>query len=231
MKQCRFCFLTYDDAYKYTSCPHMPIGAGPAPFHPVTNPGGYCKEHDLFAHIRLPNGEPFPKEEKMPTDKPPESAFVPAYDRIEGRPSHGCGGVQPFPGRAVNVIEGERKGMAGIEGEETPLHQDFYRPKTLGIPPATEGPLQVLQFARSATPPVEYGKVHEAALALARCPLETDLNQRSWHESVEYALAYFLTEIVANAPAGSERSTAISRAREAAMWAHEAINHPPAPKV
>jgi len=140
MKQCRFCFLTYDDAYKYTSCPHMPIGAGPAPFHPVTNPGGYCKEHDLFAHIRLPNGEPFPKEEKMPTDKPPESAFVPAYDRIEGRPSHGCGGVQPFPGRAVNVIEGERKGMAGIEGEETPLHQDFYRPKTLGIPPATEGP-------------------------------------------------------------------------------------------
>ena len=43
------CGLRYDDAYNYTSCPHMPIGAGPAPFHPTSNPGGYCKEHDLFA--------------------------------------------------------------------------------------------------------------------------------------------------------------------------------------
>jgi len=48
-RTCETCGLTYNDEYRYTQCPHVPLGAGPAPWHPTLNPGGYCKEHDFFA--------------------------------------------------------------------------------------------------------------------------------------------------------------------------------------
>jgi len=206
IRSCTSCHHVYDDAYKYTSCPHMPIGAGPTPFHPTSNPSGYCKEHDLFAckipthavaphpllapafiadmkrkaapttpHIRLPNGEPFPKEEKMPTDK-----------------------------------------QANVSGQ-------FYRPLTAGIRPATEGPLQVLQFASGAG-----AAIQEAAEEIARYHIPTEDTQYQYR-NLERALTDFLTCIVRNCPPGPERSTAISRAREAKMWAAAAISLEPQP--
>lgn len=43
------CGGTYDDAVCWTTCPHTPLGTSPKPFHPKTNPNGYCREHDLIA--------------------------------------------------------------------------------------------------------------------------------------------------------------------------------------
>jgi hypothetical protein len=45
---CSKCFKRYDDADYHTICPHTPVGSSIEPFHPTDNPGGYCREHDLF---------------------------------------------------------------------------------------------------------------------------------------------------------------------------------------
>lgn len=88
---------------------------------------------------------------------------------------------------------------------------------TRGIQSAQNGPLAVLQH--------ETGRgehVFEAAMELARYhPPKGD--QQSRHEAVAVALASFLETIVANCPPGPERSTAVSRAREAKFWASAAI--------
>lgn len=96
------------------------------------------------------------------------------------------------------------------------------RPKTLGIPPASKGALQVLQFTPAGAHQrraneVELQQLYDAANQVA-----------GQHEvllgpSIEQALAQFLVAIIEHAPPGPERSTAISRAREAAMWAQDAI--------
>jgi len=48
IRVCADCGRRYDDEYRWTICPHLPLEAGPKPFHPETNPHGYCQEHDLF---------------------------------------------------------------------------------------------------------------------------------------------------------------------------------------
>lgn len=48
-------------------------------------------------------------------------------------------------------------------------------------------------------------------------------DQAARHSNLSHALADFLQMIVASCPPGPERSTAISRAREAKMWASAAI--------
>jgi hypothetical protein len=45
---CESCGVSYNDEYRWTVCPHMPLESTPEPFDPVANPHGYCREHDLF---------------------------------------------------------------------------------------------------------------------------------------------------------------------------------------
>lgn len=101
-------------------------------------------------------------------------------------------------------------------------------PKTAGIAPAQKGALAVLQF----TPPYAAitaitemdkakeisDKVYSAAREVATYHTPTG-DQAARHANLSGALAYFLEALVANTPSGPERSTAISRAREAEMWA------------
>ena len=42
LTQCKQCKRLYDDAHKWTICPHRPIGADP-----ITGKG-YCSRHDFF---------------------------------------------------------------------------------------------------------------------------------------------------------------------------------------
>jgi hypothetical protein len=102
-------------------------------------------------------------------------------------------------------------------------------PATLGIAPATEGPLTVLQFTPpgfgSANGPlggivVKDNVVHSRVSAAAETIAFGDLDASLKH--LGYGLAQLLVRIVDSAPPGPERSTAISRAREAAMWARAA---------
>lgn len=46
---CPTCNERYNDETAWTICPHMPIDGPCEPFHPTTNPNGYCREHDLFS--------------------------------------------------------------------------------------------------------------------------------------------------------------------------------------
>jgi hypothetical protein len=93
------------------------------------------------------------------------------------------------------------------------------KPKTLGIQPAQAGALQVLQF----------NPLHANSSALQQAALEIASyhaprgDQAERHSNLAAALADFLATIAVNAPPGPERSTAISRAREAKMWASAAV--------
>lgn len=91
-------------------------------------------------------------------------------------------------------------------------------PKTFGIPPANQGPLQVLQFHEG---PWSF-EVGVAADEISRYHGPNE-GQATRHKALSFALKSFLSEIVTSAPPGPERSTAISRAREAKMWASAAI--------
>lgn len=90
---------------------------------------------------------------------------------------------------------------------------------TAGIAPAQKGALSVLQFE-----PARGGGSHiaNAALEVASYHAPTG-DQAKRHMDLSVALAAFLEAIVAAAPPGPERSTAISRAREAKFWASAGI--------
>lgn len=101
-------------------------------------------------------------------------------------------------------------------------------PKTAGIAPAKQGALAVLQFAR---PTLESG--HEELTAIESAADEVAhyhapsgdqaARQAARHKNLSASLSRFLKDIVHYCPPGPERSTAISRAREAKMWASAAV--------
>jgi hypothetical protein len=94
-------------------------------------------------------------------------------------------------------------------------------PMTRGIAPATGGALAVLQHE-----PLHGGGSHvqEAAREIASYhAMDPDGDQANRLTSLAVALADFLEDIVRLSPPGPERSTAISRAREAKFWASAAI--------
>jgi hypothetical protein len=91
---------------------------------------------------------------------------------------------------------------------------------TLGIPPANDGPLQVLQQAPIGM--AGLGDSFDAALELTRDQKPTGEQARR-HNNLSESLARFLLDIVNYTRPGPERSTAISRAREAKWWAAAAI--------
>lgn len=102
-------------------------------------------------------------------------------------------------------------------------------PKTAGIPPATgrftwgaDAPLAVLQFADVIKTSIPTDQIRAAAreVSIYHPPVG---NQAQRHAQLSGALEAFLTLLVLNCPPGPERSTAISRAREAKMWASAAI--------
>lgn len=98
-------------------------------------------------------------------------------------------------------------------------------PKTAGIPPApTNTPLAVLQFRAYASGDLGAAKeIDKAAMEVVRYHQVRD-GQSERYADLEQAAADFLAAIVMAAPPGPERSTAISRAREAKMWASCAIS-------
>lgn len=92
-------------------------------------------------------------------------------------------------------------------------------PKTAGIAPATRGALQKLQFNEVGASSSELvAAANEVATYHA-----PDALQIERHAQLTAALSRFLVSIAVYAPAGPERSTAISRAREAKMWASAAV--------
>lgn len=96
-------------------------------------------------------------------------------------------------------------------------------PKTLGILPAKTGALAVLQFSPTAeSQDFNYEGVREASLEVATYHAPKG-SQAARHGTLTTALAAFLEDIIKSAPPGPERSTAISRAREAKMWASAAV--------
>jgi hypothetical protein len=152
----------------------MPLEASPVPFHPVKNPTGYCREHDVFC-CRRHEGEAM-------NDNPDIGDVVPP--------------------------------TSGTEAQ---------RPATLGIPPAKEGPLKVVQFnPRGAGGTYLFDAVREIMCGCGR-DLLLDEGQRGRLSALEEAAAHFVVALANCTPPGPERSTAISRAREAKMWGSAAI--------
>jgi hypothetical protein len=100
--------------------------------------------------------------------------------------------------------------------------------KTAGIAPAKTGnlnvlgALNVLQFTTPADADTMPGAVMKAAneVSVYHPPVG---DQAARHGNLSQALETFLVCVVANCPPGPERSTAISRAREAKMWASAAV--------
>lgn len=93
--------------------------------------------------------------------------------------------------------------------------------KTLGIEPAHRGALNTLQFFRHAGEGIP-AEVHEAAEEISTYHPPSE-SQAIRHKALSLALEEFLVALVDNCPSGPERSTAISRAREAKMWASAAV--------
>lgn len=99
-------------------------------------------------------------------------------------------------------------------------------PRVPGNPVASQkGALAILQF----TPPgFEHGEPDMAQVVAAARTISrrnTGVTAASFeHELLEDGLAQFLERIVRYTPPGHERSIAISRAREAGMWAARAID-------
>lgn len=92
---------------------------------------------------------------------------------------------------------------------------------TRGIARAASGTaLGLLQNEPARGGPVRH--VFEAAFEVATYHPPTG-DQATRHQNLSQALANFLQMIVASCPPGPERSTAISRAREAKFWASAAI--------
>jgi hypothetical protein len=96
-------------------------------------------------------------------------------------------------------------------------------PKTLGIPPAKNGPLQVLQFVGLERGEADAVAVASAASRIAWPQPISKAGQGLRYANLSAALRDFLKALVYNCEPGPERSTAISRAREAKMWADAAI--------
>lgn len=94
---------------------------------------------------------------------------------------------------------------------------------TPGIPRAQAGALQVLQSANFTFPANQYRGVVEAAAREISGYHAVGTGQAERLKALECGLATFLAELVYNCPPGSERSTAISRAREAKFWGAAAI--------
>lgn len=87
------------------------------------------------------------------------------------------------------------------------------------LAPAKAGPLACLQFnPRGASGSALY----EDALGLTSYKSPTG-SQPERHQRLAQAAASFLAVIAEATPSGPERSTAISRAREAKFWASAAI--------
>jgi hypothetical protein len=102
--------------------------------------------------------------------------------------------------------------------------------KTAGILPET-GPvaLGVLQFSQCESREViqagsqfDLNRVNRAAKEVATYH-RPDGDQAMRHQELTESLALFLEAIVRYVPPGPERSTAISRAREAKMWASAGV--------
>lgn len=102
------------------------------------------------------------------------------------------------------------------------------KPKTAGIASAQKGALTVLQFEPPYTE-IEVSDAIDAServrtaareVATYHAPTKSQANR---HKNLSDALTYFLEALVANCPPGPERSTAISRAREAKMWASSGV--------
>lgn len=91
--------------------------------------------------------------------------------------------------------------------------------KTLGIPPAKQGALQILQFTPAK---MGGGDILQAAQDVIGYKKPTE-DQAVRHKELAEAAAFFLTALVHACPPGPERSTAISRLREAKMWASAAV--------
>jgi hypothetical protein len=89
----------------------------------------------------------------------------------------------------------------------------------LRTPGTTNPPLMVLQYTPRG---VGGPEISRAAKEVARYHA-ADAGQAERHQALTEALAAFLVRICECCPPGAERSTAISRAREAKMWASCAI--------
>lgn len=132
----------------------------------------------------------------------------------------------------------EGAGSSGIYGlaERTPPTTEGlppFDPPTKGIPRAENRPgqrsLHILQSSPNRLRDYDlHEKVAEAAweVSIYHAPVG---DQVSRHMNLSAALANFLIVIVENVPAGPERSTAISRAREAKMWASAGVALEPKP--
>lgn len=95
-------------------------------------------------------------------------------------------------------------------------------PKTAGINPAHRGALQVLQFHAPAAGLDARDAIRAAAREISTYH-QLDAAQRVLVDHLQKALEEFLIAIVMTCPSGPERSTAISRAREAKFWAAAGI--------
>jgi hypothetical protein len=93
-------------------------------------------------------------------------------------------------------------------------------PKTAGIVPAQRGPLSVLQFSDGSDHDAVVDAAGEVAFDNIQ-PMTTDQDHRL--NRLARATQDFLTALVSLVRPGPERSTAISRAREAKMWGAVAI--------
>jgi hypothetical protein len=96
-------------------------------------------------------------------------------------------------------------------------------PKTAGIPPASEDPLKALQFANRPLNPNDLEKVRAGAWEVSNYHVPSE-DQKARLLAMSRALESFLLVLVENCPSGPERSTAISRAREAKFWGAAAIS-------
>ena len=237
IRVCDDCQHKYDDVYKWTICPHMPLGAGPVPFHPVQNPSGYCKEHDLFA-CKRPKHRAFPiydrTEEKMPANLRQAAsdclvrAFSPGVEPPQPHVTQAASIVLSIPEPELpqqpttstpGFFRPSGRPLSGIEGSVT----DDMRPKTAGIPPATKGPLAVLQFEKGSGEPDIIDTIRKAAKEISSYHMPV-ADQAQRHRLLNLALEDFLVTIVQACPPGPERSTAISWARASKMFAAAAIS-------
>lgn len=253
-RTCEACGHSYNDEYSYTLCPHVPLGAGPAPFDPIRNPGGYCKEHDLFA-CKMPQHQTDKREETRSMAVMKDS-IVPRtiqelMDFVLDHQARGyrfeteyvSGGARGFAaikpaGLAAESPTPESLSVLELEPDRRPQHPDAFRPlrgiqgtitddmrpKTAGIPPATQGPLAVLQFQNGWTADSDLSaKIRAAAKEIASYHSPTE-DQATRHRILSLALEDFLVYIVQACPPGPERSTAISWARASKMFAAAAIS-------
>lgn len=108
----------------------------------------------------------------------------------------------------------------GRQIQAPPIEADRLPSSTLGIPRAQTGALPVLQSASLATEDI--GNVVLAAREVSGYHV-VGSDQAERLKALELNLATFLTAIVCNCPPGSERVSAISRAREAKFWGAAAI--------